>query len=122
MFTPQDVEARKCGLETTVDRLLFRDCHARPAGAGVSALSSHMCHGTTCDTDCFLKIAGCACRCSHIKGLMEEAGLAVREDVMGNIYGRWQGSDASAGGDPVGLIHAHASATCMEDRCVCSPP
>jgi len=28
---------------------------------------------------------------------MEDAGLVVREDVMGNIFGRWQGSNASPG-------------------------
>ena len=33
----------------------------------------------------------------YIKGLMEEAGLTVREDVMGNTFGRWEGSDPSAG-------------------------
>jgi ureidoglycolate amidohydrolase len=33
----------------------------------------------------------------YIKGLMEAAGLAVREDVMGNTFGRWEGSDSSAG-------------------------
>ena len=37
------------------------------------------------------------CTVRHIKGLMEEAGLRIREDVMGNIFGRWQGSNASAG-------------------------
>ncbi len=31
---------------------------------------------------------------------MEDAGLVVREDVMGNIFGRWQGSNASAGARP----------------------
>ena len=29
--------------------------------------------------------------------MMKNAGLVVREDVMGNIFGRWQGSNASAG-------------------------
>lgn len=27
----------------------------------------------------------------YIKELMREAGLSVREDTMGNIYGRWAG-------------------------------
>ena len=31
---------------------------------------------------------------------MKNAGLVVREDVMGNIFGRWQGSNASAGAQP----------------------
>jgi hypothetical protein len=35
--------------------------------------------------------------CRHIKGLMRRAGLAVREDAMGNIFGRWQGSQPGAG-------------------------
>ena len=33
----------------------------------------------------------------YIRGLMEDAGLTVREDVMGNTFGRWQGSDVTAG-------------------------
>ena len=33
----------------------------------------------------------------YIKGLMTEAGLTVREDIMGNIFGRWEGSDPKAG-------------------------
>lgn len=33
----------------------------------------------------------------HIKGLMQKAGLSVREDVMGNIFGRWEGSQPGAG-------------------------
>ena len=33
----------------------------------------------------------------YIKGLMKEAGLAVREDIMGNTFGRWEGSDPKAG-------------------------
>ncbi len=28
---------------------------------------------------------------------MSEAGMTVREDPMGNIWGRWAGSDAEAG-------------------------
>ena len=28
---------------------------------------------------------------------MADAGLTVREDVMGNIFGRWQGSNVSSG-------------------------
>lgn len=34
---------------------------------------------------------------AYVKGLMRDAGLTVREDAMGNIYGRWEGSDPSAG-------------------------
>lgn len=34
---------------------------------------------------------------AYIKGLMKEAGLTVREDVMGNTFGRWEGSDSGAG-------------------------
>ena len=33
----------------------------------------------------------------YIKGLMKEAGLTVREDVMGNTFGHWEGSDPKAG-------------------------
>ena len=33
----------------------------------------------------------------YIKGLMKEAGLVVREDIMGNTFGRWEGSDPKAG-------------------------
>ena len=33
----------------------------------------------------------------HLKALMEDAGLTVRVDAVGNTYGRWQGSDSSAG-------------------------
>ena len=33
----------------------------------------------------------------YIKGLMKEAGLTVREDIMGNTFGRWKGSDPTAG-------------------------
>ena len=32
---------------------------------------------------------------NYFKGLMEEAGLAVREDAFGNIIGRLEGSDSS---------------------------
>jgi len=34
---------------------------------------------------------------SHIKGLMKKAGLKIREDVMGNVFGRWEGSKHGAG-------------------------
>ncbi|KAH9322666.1 hypothetical protein KI387_017305, partial [Taxus chinensis] len=30
----------------------------------------------------------------YIKGLMEEAGLIVREDAVGNIFGRWEGTNS----------------------------
>ena len=33
----------------------------------------------------------------YIKGLMKEAGLTVREDIMGNTFGHWKGSDPTAG-------------------------
>ena len=32
---------------------------------------------------------------------MEDAGLTVRVDAVGNTYGRWQGSDSSAGKTPL---------------------
>jgi len=32
---------------------------------------------------------------AYVKGLMEEAGLKVREDAMGTIYGRYEGTDPS---------------------------
>jgi hypothetical protein len=32
----------------------------------------------------------CTLRCRYVKQLMADAGLDVREDAMGNIFGRWQ--------------------------------
>lgn len=43
--------------------------------------------------------------CRYVKALMKEAGLAIREDPMGNIYGRMQGSN-SATGVPLSLAAA----------------
>ncbi|KAF8068205.1 hypothetical protein HT031_001891 [Scenedesmus sp. PABB004] len=34
---------------------------------------------------------------AFVKDLMASAGLAVREDAVGNIFGRWEGSDPSLG-------------------------
>ncbi|WIA31131.1 hypothetical protein OEZ86_001151 [Tetradesmus obliquus] len=34
---------------------------------------------------------------AYVKSLMTEIGLEVREDAMGNIIGRWQGSDPALG-------------------------
>ena len=33
----------------------------------------------------------------YVKGLMTDAGLDVREDGMGNIFGRWHGTEPHAG-------------------------
>ena len=33
----------------------------------------------------------------YVKGLMTDAGLDVRDDGMGNIFGRWHGTDPQAG-------------------------
>ncbi|XP_025808669.1 probable ureidoglycolate hydrolase isoform X1 [Panicum hallii] len=33
----------------------------------------------------------------YIKGIMNQLGLAVREDAVGNIFGRWEGSEAVLG-------------------------
>ncbi|KAF5836954.1 N-carbamyl-L-amino acid amidohydrolase [Dunaliella salina] len=33
---------------------------------------------------------------SYVKGLMREAGLTVREDTVGNIFGRWEGQKHEA--------------------------
>lgn len=33
----------------------------------------------------------------YVKALMKEAGLTIREDPMGNVYGRMQGSNNAAG-------------------------
>ncbi|TVU49302.1 hypothetical protein EJB05_00610 [Eragrostis curvula] len=33
----------------------------------------------------------------HIKGIMNQLGLSVREDAVGNIFGRWVGSEAGLG-------------------------
>lgn len=37
---------------------------------------------------------------------MTAAGLTVREDPMGNIFGRWEGSDpnAGAGAHPIAAV------------------
>ncbi len=32
---------------------------------------------------------------AYVKGLCAEAGLAIREDAIGNTFARWQGSDAT---------------------------
>ncbi|KAJ9533882.1 hypothetical protein QJQ45_026976 [Haematococcus lacustris] len=34
---------------------------------------------------------------SYVKELMLDSGLSVREDSVGNIFGRWEGSEAGAG-------------------------
>ena len=34
---------------------------------------------------------------TYVKSLMTDVGLAVREDAVGNIFGRWEGSDAKLG-------------------------
>eukprot|EP00195_Chlamydomonas_chlamydogama_P017271 CAMPEP_0202902448 /NCGR_PEP_ID=MMETSP1392-20130828/16857_1 /ASSEMBLY_ACC=CAM_ASM_000868 /TAXON_ID=225041 /ORGANISM="Chlamydomonas chlamydogama, Strain SAG 11-48b" /LENGTH=439 /DNA_ID=CAMNT_0049589209 /DNA_START=61 /DNA_END=1376 /DNA_ORIENTATION=+ len=34
---------------------------------------------------------------SYVKELMSAAGLIIREDAAGNIFGRWEGSDPKAG-------------------------
>jgi len=34
---------------------------------------------------------------TFVKKLMTDIGLTIREDPMGNIFGRWEGSDAGAG-------------------------
>ena len=36
-------------------------------------------------------------QCRYVKKLMTDAGLHIREDAMGNIYGRWEGSEPDAG-------------------------
>ncbi|KAJ4744920.1 N-carbamyl-L-amino acid amidohydrolase [Rhynchospora pubera] len=42
-----------------------------------------------------------------IKGIMKQAGLSVREDAVGNIYGRWDGSEQ---GLPVVATGSHIDA------------
>ena len=32
-----------------------------------------------------------------VKGLMQKAGMSIREDAMGNIWARWKGADTDAG-------------------------
>lgn len=54
------------------------------------------CTGLCCTSTTHL-MSACVSVHSHIKGLMEEAGLQVREDVMGNIFGRWDGSQPGTG-------------------------
>jgi hypothetical protein len=51
--------------------------------------------------------------CRHIKGLMRRAGLAVREDAMGNIFGRCAGSQPDAGA-------AHSRLTAQQRNRDCS--
>ena len=34
---------------------------------------------------------------AYVKELMSEAGLTIREDAVGNIFGRFEGSDPSGG-------------------------
>ena len=51
----------------------------------------------------------------YIKGLMKEAGLTVREDVMGNTFGRWEGSDPSAGAVARNL---HSMLACLYAACL----
>ncbi len=41
-----------------------------------------------------MRVAECR---RYVKKLMTEAGLEVREDGMGSIFGRWHGSDSNAG-------------------------
>lgn len=33
----------------------------------------------------------------YIKGIMNQLGLSIREDAVGNIFGRWEGSEAGLG-------------------------
>ncbi|KAL6623486.1 hypothetical protein ACP70R_033365 [Stipagrostis hirtigluma subsp. patula] len=33
----------------------------------------------------------------YIKGIMNQLGLAIREDAVGNIFGRWEGSESGLG-------------------------
>lgn len=32
----------------------------------------------------------------YVEMLMKDAGLTIREDPMGNIFGRWEGADPEA--------------------------
>lgn len=34
---------------------------------------------------------------AYLKGLFAEAGLAIRQDAVGNLFARWEGSDPQAG-------------------------
>lgn len=40
---------------------------------------------------------GCSVNSRYVKELFQDAGLKIHEDPMGNIFGRWEGSDSSAG-------------------------
>ena len=35
--------------------------------------------------------------CRYVKELFQDAGLKIHEDPMGNIFGRWEGTDTSSG-------------------------
>ena len=38
---------------------------------------------------------------------MEEQGMSIREDAMGNIFGRWAGTDDTAGSCLEENMHMH---------------
>ena len=47
--------------------------------------------------------------CRYVKELMKDAGLTIREDAMGNIYGRMHGSSDAAG-------TGHTDHACLKRR------
>ena len=57
--------------------------------------------------------------CRYVKNLMEQAGLAIREDPMGNIWGRLAGSEPKAGeltpreGDSTLEYYASVNSICI---------
>ncbi len=59
------------------------------------------------------------CIARYVKELMTAAGLKIREDAMGNIFGRWEGSNSGAGRNILAckptsaLLQCHPSCTQM---------
>ena len=42
-----------------------------------------------------MSCSGWPLSCRYVKMLMKDAGLSIREDAMGNIYGRMAGSSST---------------------------
>ena len=56
----------------------------------------------------------------YIKGLMKEAGLIIREDVMGNTFGEWEGSDPKAGVYPIDDMNTALSSMIWDPIALCT--
>ena len=49
---------------------------------------------------------------------MQDAGMSIREDAMGNIWARWKGADADAGASS-GTTSLMATALVLLASCTC---